>query len=511
MNALTGTEQLFEKRNIILAAALLLTTFFISFWRVDRVTLDFEAVVCFVIFAISWIISTLLTQKFTQKQNTRRITYWIAPFVKSYMVMLVALWVLQIFVDINSAYSAVLYSATTVLLAVELGFVLFWYFSQGSELSWQLNGSVVTGSVKSQQTALDIKGAKSAKPIDFTTMPNDKLFNGDKALQKFIFANIKGQGESVGKYAIVDVNELNELLPDKSMLVSSTRINDVRRLNKFILGCSKKLLPGGWIAVKYRPLEEVEQNIREKFRGFVYCMVYGVHFVINRALPKSPYLNRAYFFITRGKRRVISKTEIWGRLSYCGFDVLEETKIDDNHWLVARKTMTPSENKKPSYFPVIKLDRVGFNGRIIKAHKVRSMYPFSEYLQKRVYEENELASSGKINKDYRITNWGRFCRKYWLDELPQVLDWLRGDLKLVGIRALSRHYYSLYPKEYHDLFVRVKPGLVPPLFDENTADFDEIVRVETTYLKKYLKNPFKTDVEYFFKTMNHILKGTRSG
>ena len=122
-----------------------------------------------------------------------------------------------------------------------------------------------------------------------------------------------------------------------------------------------------------------------------------------------------------------------------------------------------------------------------------------------------MASSGKINKDYRISNWGSFCRKYWLDELPQVIDWLRGDIKLVGIRALSQHYYSLYPKEYQDLFIQVKPGLLPPLFDENTADFDEIVRVESTYLKKYLKNPFKTDVEYFFKTMNHILKGTRSG
>ncbi len=511
MNALTGPEQLLEKRNIILAAALLLTSFFISVWRVDSVSLDFEAVVCFVIFAISWTISTLLTQKFTQKQNTRRITYWTAPFVKSYMVMVVTMWVLQFFVDIDPAYGAVLYSAATVLFCVELGFVLFWYLSRGSELSWQLDEDSVKGSEKSQQTALDIKGEKTAKPIDFTNVCNDKVFNGDNALQEFISANIECKAETIGKYAIVGVDEVDELLPDKSMLVSSTRLNDVRRLNKFLLNCTKKLLPGGWIVVKYKPLEKVEQNIQEKFHGFFYWLVYGLHFVINRALPKIPYLNNAYFFITRGKRRVISKTEIWGRLSCCGFDVLKETIIDDIYWLVARKVMTPSENKAPSYFPVIKLDRVGFNGRIIKAHKVRSMYPFSEYLQKRVYEENNLASSGKINKDYRITNWGSFCRKYWLDELPQVIDWLRGDIKLVGIRALSRHYYSLYPKEYQDLFIQVKPGLLPPLFDENTADFDEIVRVESAYLKKYLKNPFKTDVEYFFKTMSHILKGTRSG
>ena len=511
MNALTGSEQLLEKRNISLAAVLLLTSFFISVWKVGSVTLDFDAVVCFIIFALSWIISMLLTQKFTQKQNTRRITYWIAPFVKSYMVMVLALWVLQLFVAINPAYSAVLYNAATVLLAAELGFVLYWYLSKGSDLRSRLGEESLKGSVKSQQTALEIEGEKTAKPIDLTIMLNDKVFNGDKVLQEFISTNVKGRGERVGKYAIVSVNELNELLPDYSMLVSSTRLNDVRRLNKFLLTCNKKLLPGGWIAVKYRPLQEVEQKIREKFRGSVYWFVYGLHFMINRAIPKIPYLNSGYFFVTRGKRRVISKTEIWGRLSYCGFDVQKETKIDDIYWIIARKTMTPSENKAPSYFPVIKLDRVGFNGRIIKAHKVRSMYPFSEYLQKRVYDENNLASSGKINKDYRITNWGSFCRKYWLDELPQVIDWLRGDIKLVGIRALSKHYYSLYPKEYQDLFIQVKPGLLPPLFDENTADFDEIVSVENTYLKKYLKNAFRTDVEYFFKTLNQILRGTHSG
>lgn len=511
MNALTGNIQLLEKRNIILVVALLLTTFFISVWRVGSVALDFGAVVCFLIFATSWTISTLLTHKFTQKQSTGRLTYWIAPFIKSYSVMIVAVWILQSFVDINLAYSAVLYGAATVLLAVELGFVLLWYLSMGSSLSLQQDGSTVAGTVRSQQTALNVKGKNAAKPIDLQNLLKSKMFNEDKVLQEFILGNIKGKEGSIGKYAIGGANEINEILEDNSLLVSLTRLNDVRRLNKFLLNCAHKLLPGGWIVVKYRPLEEVEQDIFDRFYGFGYWLIYGLHFVVNRALPKIPYLNSAYFFLTRGKRRVISKTEIWGRLSFCGFDVLKESQVDDNHWIIARKTMTPSENKAPSYFPVIKLDRVAFNGRIIKAHKVRSMYPYSEYLQKRVYEENDLASSGKINKDYRISNWGGFCRKYWLDEFPQIIDWLRGDIKLVGIRALSRHYYSLYPQEYKDLFIQVKPGLIPPLFDENTADFDEIVKVESTYLKKYLKNPFRTDVEYFFKTMNHILKGTRSG
>ena len=138
------------------------------------------------------------------------------------------------------------------------------------------------------------------------------------------------------------------------------------------------------------------------------------------------------------------------------------------------------------------------------------MYPYSEFLQEKVYEMNNLTTTGKFGEDYRITKLGKIFRKYWLDELPQLLDWLRGTIKLVGIRAMSQHYFSLYSKEYQDLYIEVKPGIISPIFDDKTDSFKDIQRIEKEYLVSYLKSPIKTDFKYFFLTLNHILKGVRS-
>jgi lipopolysaccharide/colanic/teichoic acid biosynthesis glycosyltransferase len=214
--------------------------------------------------------------------------------------------------------------------------------------------------------------------------------------------------------------------------------------------------------------------------------------------------------ITYGKSKWISKTEIMGRLYYCGFDVLKSFMQKQYLMIIARKTHSPLLSKEPSYHAIVALERVGYHGNMIKIHKLRTMYPYSEFLQKKVFEENQLSSTGKFNNDYRITNLGRFFRKYWIDELPQLLEWLRGYIKIVGIRAMSRHYFSLYPIEYQTLYKNVKPGILSPLFDEKNAGFDEIVKTEQEYLKSYVKHPIVTDLRYFFLIIFLIVRGTRS-
>jgi lipopolysaccharide/colanic/teichoic acid biosynthesis glycosyltransferase len=199
-----------------------------------------------------------------------------------------------------------------------------------------------------------------------------------------------------------------------------------------------------------------------------------------------------------------------GRLYYCGFDVLSTLKKDPYFMLIARKAHDPLISKEPSYHALITLERVGLKGEIIKIHKLRTMYPYSEFLQKKVYEENRLASTGKFNNDYRITDLGRIFRKYWIDELPQLLDWLRGYIKIVGIRAMSRHFFSLYPDDYKTLYKKVKPGILAPLFDEKNDGFEDIVKIEQHYLESYLGKPIATDIKYFFLIIFQIIKGTRS-
>lgn len=111
-----------------------------------------------------------------------------------------------------------------------------------------------------------------------------------------------------------------------------------------------------------------------------------------------------------------------------------------------------------------------------------------------------------------MTPAGRFLRKTWLDELPMLINWVKGDLKLVGVRPLSSHYFHLYDKELQELRIKTKPGLLPPFYADMPKTLEEIQESERRYLTAYLKNPVRTDWQYFWKAVrNIVLKGKRSG
>ena len=63
--------------------------------------------------------------------------------------------------------------------------------------------------------------------------------------------------------------------------------------------------------------------------------------------------------------------------------------------------------------------------------------------KKDLYEKHGLDSTGdKIINEYRVTSWGKVLRKYWIDELPMIINWLKRELKFVGVRPLSEDYFS---------------------------------------------------------------------
>ena len=136
---------------------------------------------------------------------------------------------------------------------------------------------------------------------------------------------------------------------------------------------------------------------------------------------------------------------------------------------------------------------------------------YSEYLQEYIFNRNNLQDGGKIKNDFRISFYGRFIRKYWIDELPMLLNLLKGDIKLVGVRPISFHYYSLYDKELQNLRVKTKPGLLPPFYADLPKTIDEIILSEKRYLNSYLSSPFITDFKYLLLILKNILfKGLRS-
>ncbi|MFU8861415.1 MAG: sugar transferase, partial [Cyclonatronaceae bacterium] len=125
---------------------------------------------------------------------------------------------------------------------------------------------------------------------------------------------------------------------------------------------------------------------------------------------------------------------------------------------------------------------------------------------------NNLKEGGKLDNDYRITSWGRLMRKLWIDELPMFLNLLKGEMKLVGVRPLSQHYFHLYPEDVQRLRISTRPGLVPPFYADLPKTFEEIVESERRYLFAYKEHPVRTDISYFFKAARNILiKKARSG
>ena len=92
-----------------------------------------------------------------------------------------------------------------------------------------------------------------------------------------------------------------------------------------------------------------------------------------------------------------------------------------------------------------------------------------------------------------------------------LVNWLQGDMKLVGVRPLSKHYYNLYKKELQQRRVEYKPGLVPPFYADMPKTLEEIMESETKYLDAYDKSPLFTDIRYFYKAFwNIIIKKARS-
>ncbi|NTW32604.1 MAG: sugar transferase, partial [Bacteroidetes bacterium] len=159
----------------------------------------------------------------------------------------------------------------------------------------------------------------------------------------------------------------------------------------------------------------------------------------------------------------------------------------------------------PSYSPIFKMKRIGQNGNQIYVYKLRTMHPYSEYLQEFVYDKNSLSEGGKFKDDFRISSWGRILRKLWIDELPMLINLVRGEIKLVGVRPVSSHYLTLYSEEFRAKRKKYKPGLIPPFYADMPKTIEEIEASEKKYFDLFDQSPITTDIKYFFKIISNIL------
>lgn len=235
-------------------------------------------------------------------------------------------------------------------------------------------------------------------------------------------------------------------------------------------------------------------------------LVYFYDFVIQRFLPKLLLERRLYFKRIKIDYRILPKTEVLGRLCYMGFSIVAIRKMNGLCYVTARKqhhlTAIPPLRV---YGPLIKLRRSGKHGKPIIVYKFRTMYAFSEFLQEYIYNTYQLQEGGKFTKDIRVSSWGRFMRRYFLDELPMLWNIVKGEMKLVGVRPLSAQYLSLYSAEVLKLRQHDKPGLLPPFYADMPTTIDEIQQSELRYLQSCkAKGVWRTDSRYFVKIMYNL-------
>jgi lipopolysaccharide/colanic/teichoic acid biosynthesis glycosyltransferase len=106
---------------------------------------------------------------------------------------------------------------------------------------------------------------------------------------------------------------------------------------------------------------------------------------------------------------------------------------------------------------------------------------------------------------------GKIIRTLWLDELPMLINWFRGDLKLVGVRPLSEQYFKLYTRDHQERRIRYRPGLVTPYYADLPKTIDEIEDSEKRFLDLYDQKPFRTNWVYFWRAFyNIVFKHARS-
>lgn len=290
-------------------------------------------------------------------------------------------------------------------------------------------------------------------------------------------------------------------------IVDLTLLNDAKGINRRFCIVNQKLPDEGRYVCCYRPQEYIKQKILNRYPWGLNWIVYTLYFWFKRVLPRLLLTSRLYYDLTKGRKRMLSKTEVLGRLYYCGFEVDEIVPMGHIEYVFAhRKSQPYPQEQIKVYGPLIKLPRVCKNKEIKFFYKARTMHPYAEYIQKYVFDaRGGMDIADKSNDDWRITNWGKFMRKYWLDELPMLFNWLKGDVKLVGVRPLSKTMFESYPQWLQDKRTQCKPGLIPPFYIDHPNTFEELFASEDKYLTEYLAHPIRTDIKYFFLTMASIL------
>lgn len=150
--------------------------------------------------------------------------------------------------------------------------------------------------------------------------------------------------------------------------------------------------------------------------------------------------------------------------------------------------------------------RIGKNGKEFNMYKFRSMYENAEEMIENFSEEQkkEWQENFKLENDPRITRIGNFLRKTSLDELPQIVNIIRGDLSIIGPRPVTGEELEKY-EENKEKFLSITPGLTGywQANGRSNTTYEERMQMELYYVDN---QSLWLDIKIFFKTIVSVVK-----
>jgi exopolysaccharide biosynthesis polyprenyl glycosylphosphotransferase len=152
--------------------------------------------------------------------------------------------------------------------------------------------------------------------------------------------------------------------------------------------------------------------------------------------------------------------------------------------------------------------RVGLNKRKFTIYKFRTMIANAEQVPAQLLSMNEMSGPAfKIEKDPRITSLGRILRKTSIDELPQLFNVLKGDMSLVGPRAMSMRDYLLFDQDWQRRRFSVKPGITClwQVNGRSSIPFEQWMELDIQYIDKW---SLWLDLKILARTVPAVLRGT---
>ena len=157
-------------------------------------------------------------------------------------------------------------------------------------------------------------------------------------------------------------------------------------------------------------------------------------------------------------------------------------------------------------------NRIGYKRKPFKIIKFRSMYPDAEERLQEILKNDKKAreeweKTFKLKNDPRITPIGKFLRKTSLDELPQFINVLKGEMSVVGPRPIVEEELKKYYKGKEYIFDNVKPGVTGLWQVEGRSDiedYNERIKLDEEYIKN---QSFLNDLKIILKTIKIMLTG----